>query len=274
MPKPETTVGQWRYFAVPRRTFPTERGKQVDETPMPRGRSCDTLGWYLDNAADGFQKVAVKKPNELGIYDMSGNLWEWCHDWHGDYSNSPADNPRGPATGIYRLLRGGGWNVACECFIAVDRFLMDMLSIGPYYHYIIDVRDYSLAQVSENTLKIHGCHMICNVKESLTQSNPDDLEFVRKAEAATLVKMKAIGFEHQLNLKTSYCFRMRVADGSYHLFHHQAIHLAKDEEGRMVTTLNIHTDIDHITHINSKIVLLTNISTKEEYYCQMDLSAI
>ena len=64
---------------------------------------------------------------------------------------------------------------------------------------------------------------------------------------------------------------MRVADSSYHLFHHQAILLEKDEEGRLISALHIHTDMQHITQVNNKIVLINGIG-KHRDYCQMDLS--
>lgn len=69
------------------------------------------VAWYLSNASSKTHPVATKAPNELGIYDMSGNVCEWCFDWYGNYSNTSAEtNPQGPSSGNNRVVRGGGWN--------------------------------------------------------------------------------------------------------------------------------------------------------------------
>ncbi len=72
----------------------------------------EDYAWYSGNSGKQTNPVGQKKPNPWGLYDMSGNVWEWCMDWYGSmyYSKSPERNPRGPQTGKYRILRGGCWD--------------------------------------------------------------------------------------------------------------------------------------------------------------------
>lgn len=67
------------------------------------------VAWYQGSGNP--HPVGKKQPNELGIYDMSGNVWEWCQDWFDEdyYSSSPVNNPQGPSSGLWRTLRGGSW---------------------------------------------------------------------------------------------------------------------------------------------------------------------
>ncbi|MFM8370924.1 MAG: SUMF1/EgtB/PvdO family nonheme iron enzyme, partial [Bacteroidota bacterium] len=67
----------------------------------------DEVAWYRDNSGQKTHPVARKKPNELGLYDMSGNVWEWCGDWYGDYPSEAKENPQGAEEGVRRVFRGG-----------------------------------------------------------------------------------------------------------------------------------------------------------------------
>jgi len=156
--------------------------------------------------------------------------------------------------------------------VPIGKYLAEMLAIGPFYYYVIHIGDNSIHHIHENFLNIHGgIQQPAFLQEVLGLVHPEDLHFVIEAEKATIEYMKKIGFDQQLQLKTAYCFRMKVADGSYRLFHHQAIHLSKDEKGRLDTALNIHTDISHITDVNNRIVLVSGLNGRTDYY-QLDLS--
>ena len=67
----------------------------------------DNIAWYYGNSGEMTHDVALKSPNELGLFDMSGNVWEWCQDWYGSYSSSSQTNPTGPSSGTGRVHRGG-----------------------------------------------------------------------------------------------------------------------------------------------------------------------
>lgn len=85
----------------------------------------DDVAWYEQNSAKNTHPVSTKGANELGLYDMSGNVWEWCWDWHDAYSASAQTDPKGPTSGSQRVLRGGSFDfVVNRCRVA-DRLSND-----------------------------------------------------------------------------------------------------------------------------------------------------
>jgi len=74
--------------------------------------ACDAVAWYGDNSSNKTHTVGTKKPNQLGISDMTGNVREWCWDWYAAYSSAAVTNPVGPTSGSYRIERGGSWNTS------------------------------------------------------------------------------------------------------------------------------------------------------------------
>lgn len=95
------TEAEWEYAA--------RGGKKSQGYKFAGSNNPGEVSWYSNNSGSQTHAVATKAPNELGLYDMSGNVNEWCSDWYGDYGSEPQTNPTGPASGLYRVYRGGSW---------------------------------------------------------------------------------------------------------------------------------------------------------------------
>ncbi len=98
------TEAEWEYACRAGTQTRFYWGDDLDEKEI--GDYC----WYIANSNGSIHPVGQKKPNKFGLYDMSGNVCEWCSDWYGDYPADAVTDPVGPDSGSYRVLRGGGWD--------------------------------------------------------------------------------------------------------------------------------------------------------------------
>ncbi|MCL1930425.1 MAG: formylglycine-generating enzyme family protein [Treponema sp.] len=111
------TEAEWEY---------TARGGVNTTNRYSGSNTAEDVAWYYDNSGTMSHTVGVKQPNELNLYDMSGNVMEWCWDWQGAYTAGAQENPRGVIPGtttIYRIIRGGGWSYAVNyCNVAYRHY--------------------------------------------------------------------------------------------------------------------------------------------------------
>ena len=96
--------------------FAARGGNSATATEYAGSDNIDEVAWYEFNSGGSTHEVGTKSPNELGLYDMTGNVHEWCNDWYDSdyYSRSPQENPQGPSSGSDRVLRGGSWDPGVE----------------------------------------------------------------------------------------------------------------------------------------------------------------
>lgn len=95
------TEAEWEYAA--------RGGRKSRGYKYAGGNDIDLVAWYDGNSGNETHAVATKQANELGVYDMSGNVWEWCSDRYGDYQSSSQSDPQGPSSGSDRVNRGGSY---------------------------------------------------------------------------------------------------------------------------------------------------------------------
>ena len=121
------TEAEWEYAA---------RGGHSGGSKYAGSENISNVAWYDDNSGGETHNVATKSPNGLGIYDMSGNVWEWCQDWYGNYSSSSQTNPKGPSNGGYRVYRGGCWYFSARLCRVSDR----CFNTPSYSSYLLGLR--------------------------------------------------------------------------------------------------------------------------------------
>ncbi len=105
------TEAEWEYAA--------RGGNRSNSYKYAGSNSIGDVAWYTDNSSSTTHDVGTKRANELGLYDMAGNVYEWCSDWFGSYSSGAQTNPHGASSGSYRVYRGGCWySYARDCRVS------------------------------------------------------------------------------------------------------------------------------------------------------------
>ena len=110
------TEAEWEYAA--------RGGNKSKGYKYSGSNTIGNVAWYNDNCGSKTHDVKTKQANELGIYDMSGNVWEWCQDWYSSsyYSSSPSNNPTGPSSGSDLVFRGGSWYDYALCRVSYRNY--------------------------------------------------------------------------------------------------------------------------------------------------------
>lgn len=123
------TEAEWEYAAI--------GGKYTHYYKFSGSERAADVAWYITNSNGSSHPVKQLLPNELGLYDMSGNVYEWVNDWYGRYTADPQTNPQGPETGSYKVYRSGSWNDGAGYARCHFRYMREVTYKTPYHGFRI-----------------------------------------------------------------------------------------------------------------------------------------
>ncbi len=149
-----------------------------------------------------------------------------------------------------------------------DSITASLFCPGPFYYYVIDFGTRQIIQMNHNILNILGLDpQKTALNDILNRIHPKDMDFVISAEKICFNFLyNTITPDKITKYKTSYCFRFLTADGTYQLFQHQSLALSTDEENKIILSMNIHTNINHITQKNNYKVTCIGVDGDPSYF--------
>ena len=149
-----------------------------------------------------------------------------------------------------------------------NEIVSEVFAVGPFYYYIVDFYDLSISHISKGFKEAHGVDSdeIKSVNDILAFIHPDDIIIVINAEdrASRYIK-NTIGIDKMKEYKFSYNFRFKTATGDYQLFNHQSLILTTDQNGNFGKSLNIHTNVNHLTTVNNQKLSLIGLGDNPSY---------
>lgn len=153
--------------------------------------------------------------------------------------------------------------------LILDQFMPSFVSPGQFYYYVVDFHDRQIKYIDPSVAEILGVDPeSATVDKILNCIHPEDISYVAQTESASLRSVFDQAGRDSIKsyYKTTYCFRFKVADGSYELFHNQSIFLSDDETGRIAQILHIHTNVSHITTVNNYMPSLMGIKGEKKVW--------
>ena len=171
------TEAEWEYAA--------KGGQKSQDKSLTKNNNLNNFAWYNNNSEGFTHKVMQKQSNELGLYDMSGNVYEWCWDWYDNYDYKDQENPTGANTGKSRVVRGGSWNYSEEyCYTNIRDYETPNLKYNYIGFRVVCSNDYKSKKTVENKKSTNDFAFVKG--GTFQMGNPDGESNERPMHSVTL----------------------------------------------------------------------------------------